>query len=247
MDIFKDFLLLGNVWDVSSGLICQKLGFRVIGTSSAAVARSLGYEDGEDMPFDDLWRVVKAIRGHVDLPLSVDVEAGYGRSSLDIISNISRLIDLGVVGINIEDSVVERGVRGLIPADEFAQTLGDIKAATSGDLFINARTDAYILGLDKPLERSLERASLYKAAGADGLFVPYITDAMEIERLVDLSQLPLNVMCMPDLPDFEILQKLGVKRISMGPFAHTMMVDFLEAKLSAVIEDRSFKRFLGEI
>ena len=245
MGVFNDFLLLGNVWDVQSGLSCQKLGFRAIGTSSAAVAASLGFEDGEDMPFADLLAVVKAIRGRVDLPLTVDVEGGYARDVVEIILNIKALIDLGVVGINIEDSVVEAGVRRLLPVDEFSRIIGNIKAEIGDGVFFNARTDAYIMGLDAPFEVTAERLKQYAAAGADGVFVPCITDVLEIQQLVDMVELPLNVMCVPDLPDFEVLQKLGVKRISMGPFAFNMMVEYFEQKLGDVLTDQSFKAMFG--
>ena len=245
MSIFSEFLVLGNVWDVSSALSCRKLGFKAIGTSSAAVAASLGFEDGEDMPFADLLAVVASIRARVDLPLTVDIEGGYARDADGIIGNVKALMDLGVVGINIEDSVVEAGVRRMLPADEFGRIIGDIKAEIGVRVFLNARTDAYIMGLDAPFEPTVERIKHYKAVGADGVFVPCITDIAEIKRLVDISELPLNVMCMPDLPDFAVLQKLGVKRISMGPFAYNMMIDYFERKLSKVIADQSFKAMFG--
>lgn len=245
MSIFNEFLLLGNVWDVSSALSCRKLGFKAIGTSSAAVAASLGFEDGEDMPFSDLLLVVKAIRARVDLPLSVDIEGGYARDVADIVCNIKALVDLGVVGINIEDSVVEAGVRRMLAVDEFSRIIGNIKAEMGDRVFLNARTDAYIMGVDAPFDVTAERLKQYEAAGADGLFVPCIVDAAEIKLLVDIGELPLNVMCMPDLPDFADLKKMGVMRISMGPFAYNMMVAHFERKLGEVLADQSFKPMFG--
>ncbi len=111
MSVFNEFLLLGNVWNVASAKTYQKSGFKAIGTSSAAVAHSLGYEDGEDMPFNALLHIVADISARVDLPLTVDIEAGYARDVNTINTNIKKLADLGVVGINIEDSVIERGIR----------------------------------------------------------------------------------------------------------------------------------------
>ncbi|MBL1419794.1 MAG: isocitrate lyase/phosphoenolpyruvate mutase family protein [Alphaproteobacteria bacterium] len=248
MSIFNEFLVLGNVWDVQSALSCRKLGFKAIGTSSAAVAASLGFEDGEDMPFCELLAVVKGIRGRVDLALTVDVEGGYSRDVGEIICNIRALVELGVVGINIEDSVVEDGGRRMLPVAEFGRIIGDIKAEMGDGVFLNARTDAYIMGLDAAFDVTVERLKHYVASGADGVFVPCVVGVVEIRRLVDTSDLPLNVMCMPDLPDlpdFEVLQKLGVKRISMGPFAYHMMVAHFERLLGDVVEDQSFKAMFG--
>lgn len=244
MNIFDDFLLLGNVWDVQSALSCQKLKFKAIGTSSAAVAGSLGFEDGEDLPFTDLLAVVKAIRARVDLPLTVDIEGGYARDVVDIISNIKALVDLGVVGINIEDSVVEGDGRRMLPVDEFSQIIGEIKAEIGNDVFLNARIDAYIMDIEEPFEVTVERVEKYTAVGADGIFVPCIIDVSEIKRLVDMCGLPLNVMCIPDLPDFIVLKKLGVKRVSMGPTGYNMMVKYFEQKLGEVVVGQSFKAML---
>lgn len=245
MSVFNDYLLLGNVWDVSSAVSHQKLGFQAIGTSSAAVAASLGFEDGEDMPFDDLLGVVKAILAKVDLPLTVDIEGGYARDAAEIISNINELAELGVAGINIEDSVVEGGERCILPAVEFARIIGNIKHEVDDKLFLNARTDGYIMGLDDAFEVTCERLKLYEMAGANGVFVPCITDLVEIKHLVNLGDLPLNVMCMPDLPDFVTLKNIGVKRISTGPFAYNMMVGHFEEKLGEVVADQSFAAIFG--
>lgn len=246
MSIFNEYLLLGNVWDVQSALLHEKLGFRAIGTSSAAVAASLGYGDGEELPFKELLAVVKAILGRVDLPLTVDIEGGYSRDLGEIICNVNGLIAVGVVGINIEDSVVENGVRRMLPVGEFAEIIGGIKAEVGDGLFLNARTDAYIMGLDEPFKLTCERLGAYEKAGADGIFVPCIVDTVEIRQLVDLSHLPLNVMCMPDLPNFEQLELMGVKRISMGPFGYNMMASYFEAKLGEVVAEQSFEAILGE-
>lgn len=245
MSVFDEFLLLGNVWDVASALSHQKLGFKVIGTSSGAVAASLGYEDGEDLPFAELLALVADIRAKVDLPLSVDLEAGYARDVGQIISHIQSLADLGVVGINLEDSVVENGVRRILPVEAFGRIIGNIKAEIGNLLFLNARTDGYIMGLETPFEVTAARIKHYAAAGADGIFVPCIIDAVEIKALVDMVELPLNVMCMPDLPDFKALQKLGVMRISMGPFGFNNMVAQFERSLGEVIDAQSFKVMFG--
>ncbi|KUG08578.1 isocitrate lyase/PEP mutase family protein [Solirubrum puertoriconensis] len=215
-------LLLPNAWDARSAATYQELGFRAVGTSSAAIASTLGYADGEQMPFADLRFVVARICQAVQVPVTVDVEAGYSRDAAQVCANVAQLAELGVVGINIEDSVVRNGQRQLVPADAFAELLHQLKshqAARGSDVFINARTDTYLLGTAQPLAETRQRAEAYEQAGADGLFVPGLTDLGHMRELSAATSLPLNVMCLPNLPSFDELQQAGVRRISMGNFA----------------------------
>ncbi|MGH1365783.1 MAG: isocitrate lyase/PEP mutase family protein [Calditrichia bacterium] len=235
-------LLIGNVWDVGSAKAFEKAGFSALGTSSAAIAHSLGYEDGEQMSFDELLFIVKRIRAATTLPLSVDVEAGYAENSADIISNIERLYELGITGINIEDSLSD-GKRTLLSIDHFVPTLkaiSDYLKSGSIDMFLNVRTDAFLLGLPNALQESELRASAYREAGADGLFVPGITAESDIAAIVNSAQLPVNVMAMPNLPNFEILTELGVKRISMGNFPHAALFNSFDSILKTILSDNSF-------
>lgn len=235
-------LLLGNVWNTQSALLFQKLGFKAIGTSSSAVATSLGYEDGEKVPFEDLLRIVKNIQSKITIPLTVDIEGGYSRNITEIINNITALQELGVVGINIEDSI-PNDKREIVDAQEFGETIQLIKSHLVNnniDLFINVRTDVYILGLTNPCDETMKRIKIYEENGADGIFVPCIVAQNEIKKVVESTALPINVMCMPDLPDFNDLQNLGVKRISIGPFLYDNMLNQLEKSIIEVTENQSF-------
>jgi len=236
-------ILICNVWDVVSAQAAQKLNFKAIGTSSGAIATMLGYKDGEEMSFDELEYIVKRITQSTQLPLTVDLEAGYSRNPTEIVDHINRLADLGVVGVNIEDSIVGEK-RELLDADTFAKTLEAVcssLAQQNQKVFINVRTDTYIMGVSNPVHATIERAKKYEDAGGHGLFVPCIVKEKEIKSVVEAINLPLNVMCMPDLPNFKTLHELGVKRISMGPFVYKKLNAFLEKELSSISQNNSFQ------
>jgi 2-methylisocitrate lyase-like PEP mutase family enzyme len=208
-------LLLGNCWDVSSAQLLQENGFKAIGTSSAAVARSLGYEDGEKMPFNLLLETVKRISRHISVPFSVDMEKGYSDTAQGIIENIQQLYDSGIAGINIEDSKN----RILEPAASFAKRLSAIAghlAQKNMQFFINARTDAFLLQAPGALNETLERTRLYENAGASGIFPAFIKDEADIKTIVASTTLPVNVLPMPGFPGIAALTNLGVRRISLG-------------------------------
>lgn len=236
-------LLIGNVWDVPSTKTAEKLNFQAIGTSSSAIASILGYNDGEEIEFSELEYFVKRIAINTNLPLSVDLESGYSRKPKEIVNHIKRLAELGVVGINIEDSVVN-GKRVLLNANDFAKTLKEINEKLEKenvDVFINVRTDTFILLQENVIEETKKRIQLYQNAGANGIFVPCIEKENDIKTIVDSTNSPINVMCMPNLPNFEALTKLGVKRISMGNFLFDKMYDKFEKSLQTVLNQSSFK------
>jgi len=236
-------LIICNVWDVASAKTAEKLGYSAIGTSSAAIASMLGYLDGEQMAFEELLYIVKRIVICSHLPLTVDIEAGFSQEPLKTAQYIKALADIGVVGINIEDSKVKEG-RALIDANNFAGYLSAIKgqlAKEQVDIFINVRTDTFLLGVENTVAETKKRARLYEIVGADGLFVPCITQKNDIQSIVDATNLPVNVMCMPDLPDFKSLQSLGVQRISMGNFVFDKLQSDLEARLTQIQQANSFQ------
>ena len=231
------------MWDVPSAKAAQNLNFQAIGTSSSAIAAMLGYKDGEEMSFQELEYLVGRIAKSVAIPLSVDLEAGYSRDPEKIAEHITRLANLGVVGINIEDSIVD-GSRAILAADVFTETLEKICASLklkNQEIFVNVRTDTFLLGVPNPVEETIKRAEKYQLAGANGIFVPCITSTEDIKTVVAKIKLPLNVMCMPNLPNFDQLKELGVSRISMGNFAFSKMYVGYEEQLKSVLENKSFK------
>ncbi|MFZ1289255.1 MAG: isocitrate lyase/phosphoenolpyruvate mutase family protein [Melioribacteraceae bacterium] len=237
-------LLLGNVWSVQSAKIYEKLKFNAIGTSSAAIAKSLGYEDGENISFEEYFNLVKKISENTNIPLSVDLEAGFGNDIETIFSNIKRLSEIGIAGINIEDSTVKNSNRSILSADLFTEKLTQICKKLNQEkinIFINVRTDTYLLNLENKLSETKKRIHMYESANIHGIFIPCITNAKEIEELVSTTKLPINVMCMPNLPDFKILSEIGVKRISMGNFINDFVYSQMESKMNEIISDQNFK------
>ena len=237
-------LVICNVWDVASALIAEQTGFLAIGTSSAAIARSHGLDDGENIEFEEILSVVKAIAQATDLPLNVDIESGYGDTPQAIYDNITELVNVGVVGINIEDSVVVNRERRLCDWMMFSQTLRKVKSMLDKanlEVFINVRIDTFLMDVKEPLVESIKRIQAYQQAGADGVFLPCIKGTDDIKAVVDSTLLPINVMCVPELPNFKELEALGVKRISMGNFLYEAMLSSLQKNLITIKREQSFR------
>ncbi len=206
-------LLLANAWDAGSARLFESLGAPAIATTSAGVAWSHGYRDGDALPLDLYLASLRAIVGVVAVPVSADIEGGYSGDPAAVGEAVRRVIDTGVVGINLEDG-------GGPPALAAAKIAAARAAAAAAGvaMFINGRTDVYLRGLapGRAVAEVLARAALYADAGASGIFVPGITDAQEIAAVVAGTRLPVNVMARPGLPDAAALQALGVRRLSAG-------------------------------
>ena len=255
MNLFEKFkqlhhspepFVLGNIWDVNSAKVFEAAGYKAIGVSSQALSNAWGYNDGENLPFDLLLQVAKRVVEVVNIPFSVDMEGGYSNSLAGILDNINKLHDAGVVGINLEDTIPGDN-RRFQQVEGFQKTLSAIAEHISRNnlqLFVNVRTDGFLLGLPNALDETLTRIKAYENTGADGIFVPCITRSDDIRTVVSATKLPVNVMCMPELPGFDELQSLGVKRLSMGPFLFSKVYGNAAAMAKAVIADQNFLSIL---
>ena len=218
-------LVLYNIWDGGGARAVAAAGARAVATGSWSVAAAHGYEDGEKVPFDLVQAIVGRIVAATDLPVSVDVERGYADNPKAVADNVTRLIRLGIAGINIEDSKADNA--GLYDVDaQCARIRATCDRATDMGvrLFVNARTDLF-LGVPRDehharLERAKERASAYAEAGARGFFAPGIVDEQLIAELCNASPLPVNVMVTGETPPTARLAELGVARISYGPLPY---------------------------
>lgn len=226
-------LLVANAWNAKSAQLIEKAGFDAIATSSGAIADSLGYKDGENIPFEELLYIVKRIRSVTTIPLSVDMESGYTKDIAVLNEHIQQLIDAGVAGINLEDNQGE---------EAYLQKLTAIKkylVNTNQQLFINARTDGFLQKIDNPLENTLRRAKIYEEAGADGLFVTGVQDEGIIKTIVSSTKLPVNVVGVSTISSVDLLASWGVKRISMAVILYSAAYKKFEGLLTTIKTENS--------
>lgn len=208
-------LALANAWDVASARVIEAAGARAIATTSAGVAWSLGSPDGDALPRGRALELIGRIVSAVAVPVTADIEGGYGTDAAGVAETVAGVLAAGAVGVNIED--------GTRPPAELATRLAAARQTADragSDLFLNARIDTFLLGLGNPdtrLEETLSRARMYVDAGADGIFVPGITDTATIGALAGDISVPLNVMAGPGAPTVAELGALGVARVSLGP------------------------------
>ncbi|MBI1329115.1 MAG: isocitrate lyase/phosphoenolpyruvate mutase family protein [Alphaproteobacteria bacterium] len=207
-------LILANAWDAGSARMIEAAGAKAIATSSASLAWAHGYPDGEALPRGILMETVREILRVVQVPVTVDSEAGFSDDPHDVGAFIAELARLGAVGINLEDDTK--------PPDLLAAKLSVIKDAVAKagcDVFINARIDVYLRKLvpaEAALDETLARMTLYASAGADGLFIPALTGRSDLKRVVDSTPLPVNALIMRAMPPIGFLKEIGVRRISSG-------------------------------
>lgn len=220
----EDPLFLYNVWDAHSAETVANNRAQAIATSSWAIAKSHSFEDGENIPMDLALTIISRIVQSVFIPVSCDFEGGYARSPDTLKDNIATLLETGVVGINFEDRVI--GGKGLYSSEDQAariQAIRGIAKEKNIPLFINARTDIFLQNEDHAqyIKQALDRAKVYKDAGADCFFVPGLIDGSLIKQICDKCVLPVNVMidAKQDYP--KSLAQSGVSRISTG---HTSLL-----------------------
>ncbi|KAA0079835.1 isocitrate lyase/phosphoenolpyruvate mutase family protein [Mycolicibacterium sp. P9-64] len=221
-------LALYNAWDAGSAKAVVAAGAHAIATSSWSVAEAQGYRDGEDLPIELARQIIGRIAATVDVPVSADFEGGYTDDDAALADNVSRLVELGIVGINFEDRAVKGS--GLYDTERQATRISALRRAADEagvGLFINARTDLFLGQGNEPgatVDEAINRSKAYADAGASGFFIPGLQEEALIARICDEAALPVNVMVMDVVPDNERLAQIGVARISYGPipYLHAM-------------------------
>jgi 2-methylisocitrate lyase-like PEP mutase family enzyme len=212
-------LLLPNAWDVASARIFEAAGFGAIGTSSAGIAYSLGYPDGQRIPRGEMLGAIRRIAAAVAVPVSSDMEAGYGQSPEAVGETVRALLDAGAVGMNLEDAASDVVLFDITQQVERVRAAREAAAAAGVSLVINARTDVYLLREGDAggwFDEALRRLTAYRDAGADCLFLPGVCDAGIIARMTRAVAAPLNVLTGPGMPCARDLENVGVARLSLG-------------------------------
>jgi 2-methylisocitrate lyase-like PEP mutase family enzyme len=237
-------LVLPNAWDVATAKVFEAAGFPAIATTSSGIAASLGYPDGERISRDEMLEVVARIANAVAVPVTADVEAGYG----DPVATAKAVVAAGAIGMNLEDAT---GKDGSTLADLAAQcdTLRQIRALGL-PLVTNARSDVFLAQVGDPstrLERTIERLNAYHEAGADSLFAPGVTDRETIARLAREVRGPLNILATPGVPSIVELQALGVARVSIGSGASRAVLGLVRRIASELREGSYDSMFADQI
>jgi 2-methylisocitrate lyase-like PEP mutase family enzyme len=239
-----DPLILFNAWDVATAEAIAK-GSPAVATSSAAVASALGYADGEDVPFDTVTGLVARMTAAVSVPVSIDLEAGYGDTPDAAAESVTKILKAGAIGINIEDGLL-CGKRQLVSPDQHAAKIKAVRNAAQKlgiRLFINARTDPFLLKFGSPdecLNEAAKRAKAYADAGADGIFVPGLTDLALIEKFAQLTPLPVNIMVTQGVPEIPDLARAGVRRVSLGPWPMMAAMRVIGQAAAAVAASKQY-------
>jgi 2-methylisocitrate lyase-like PEP mutase family enzyme len=217
-----DLLVVPNAWDVGSARVIETAGFPTVASSSAAFAWSVGFADGQRVPWDETIAGLARMARGVEIPVSADLEGGYVDSTGGIDRTVHALLEAGVAGVGLEDSAFGPGAEGVVEAQAHAELIAAARASADSldfPLFINGRTELYIrrVGDDEArLEEAARRLERYAQAGADGAFCPGITDPAEIEALAGRLEVPLNVLWMPGMPSLDELERLGARRVTVG-------------------------------
>ena len=214
-------LFLPNAWDVISARILEECGHPAIATSSAAVAFSLGYPDGQRISRDEMLEVAGRIARTVEIPVTADLEAGYGTTAKDMVETVKAAIAAGVVGMNLEDVTGddESSFVDLSLQVEKIRAICDTTKSMGVPFVLNARTDIYLMPIGPEatrFERTVERLRAYRDAGASCLFAPCLYDRETIAKLVKAVAAPVNILANPACPPIAELERIGVARVSAG-------------------------------
>lgn len=230
-----DILVLPNAWDAASAALMEDAGAKAVATSSAAVAWAHGYADGDILPVPTLLAAIGEMARVIKVPLTADIEGGYSDDLATVAQTIRGVIGAGAVGINFED-----GARDPELHARKIETVREAAAQAGVALFVNARIDVYLKGLAKgeeALAETLRRAELYKAAGADGIFVPGPAEDALLATLAKEIALPLNVMGRPGVAPAARLQALGVRRLSSATAPFRAAYAALGTSIAAYLKD----------
>ncbi|HWC23695.1 MAG TPA: isocitrate lyase/phosphoenolpyruvate mutase family protein [Flexivirga sp.] len=241
--LHDDLLVLPNCWDAASATVIEHAGAQALATSSAAVAWSLGTQDGNVLDRELMLAHLRRICAVATVPVSCDIEGGFGDSTADLAETTRLVIEAGAVGVNIEDAFAG----ALRPIDEAADRVRVVReaAADAGiDLYINGRTDSYLLGA-ADFDDTIARATAYLDAGASGIFVPGVTDLEVVSRLTAAIDAPVNILTGPSAPAIPRLKEAGARRVSAGSSLAGAIFGHLERAARELLDAGTYDELAG--
>jgi 2-methylisocitrate lyase-like PEP mutase family enzyme len=248
-------LLLPNAWDAASARIFEDAGFSAIATTSVGVSYTAGYPDGEAIPRDDMITIVRWIARSVRIPVTADIESGFGSSPREVGDTVRMVIEAGAVGINLEDTIhggehgAGRQLYDLPLAVERIRMARAAAEAAGVPIVINGRTDVYLLGIGEKasrFEHAVRRLNAYREAGADCLYPIGYLDVDTISALVKAIDGPVNVIGVPGIPSVTELQRLGVARVSTASGPARVAMTATRKLAAELLHNGTFEVFGGD-
>ena len=253
----KEILVLLNSWDIGSSKLIEACGYKAIATTSMGIAASLGYPDSQVIQLSEMIEAIMGIVHGVQVPVTVDIEAGYGNNINEIIDSVKKIIATGIVGINIEDSIDLNPA--LIDEMEFCERISALRALSDSlgfHLVINARTDSFYTSSGSPREKlseSIKRGNAYREAGADCIFVQPVWEKETISTLVKEINAPINILANPGIgggllpPSVRELQDLGVARLSLGSSLMKATLALIKKVADELSEKGTYNKLLDSL
>ncbi|MCM3530244.1 isocitrate lyase/phosphoenolpyruvate mutase family protein [Cytobacillus oceanisediminis] len=238
--------VLPNAWDVISAKMFEECGFKAIGTTSAGIAASLGYLDGQSIPLNKMVETIENIAKSVNVPVSADIEAGYGQTVEEVLETVKAVAAAGAIGINLEDGTGDpnRPIFDITSQVEKITAIKELSESRNMPLFINARTDLYWLNIGDSstrLQEAIKRAKAYQDAGADCIFIPGLTDRKIIKKIREEVSCPINLLVDPDMPSLSELSDIGIERLSCGSVPFRATLTFLRTISEEIVNRQTFQ------
>ncbi|MPZ53544.1 MAG: isocitrate lyase/phosphoenolpyruvate mutase family protein [Acidimicrobiia bacterium] len=237
----EDPLVLPNCWDVVTARLIEEAGASALATTSAAVAWSMGSPDGNQLDRDLMLANLQRITEAVDVPVSCDIEGGFGDDDKALSETTRMVIGAGAVGVNLEDSLDDGSLRSVDDAARRVKVVREAAGKEGVDLYLNARTDTYLVG-DGDLDDTLARADAYLSVGASGVFVPGTADLATISTLTEAIQAPVNILVGPESPPVPELAEAGVRRISAGSSLAGAVLGHLSRAAHELLNEGTYQR-----
>lgn len=241
--LHDDLLVLPNCWDAASAAVIQRAGATALATSSAAVAWSLGVQDGNVLDRGLMLEHMRRMCSVATVPVSCDIEGGFGETTTDLAETTRLVIEAGAVGVNLEDAI-DGELRPVDEAVERVRVVREAATSTGVDIYLNARTDGYLLGA-ADFDDTVARAAAYLDAGASGIFVPGVTDLVEVARLTAAIDAPVNILTGPHAPGIAQLRAAGARRISAGSSLAGAIFGHLERAARELLNAGTYDELAG--